>query len=233
MRKALICLLLTSTLLILTSAGSRAATVGIEEEHISINLASGWIYERNYSSGGLIYDLYMEGPDDGSLMPSFGLLDGGSWPGVVSGDTLFSEMEDELETTEDDPDITSVIVVSAPTNTTVDGYDASDCTIRMTISGMEVRSRLVIIASDGWNRAWKVMFVEEEIDWAAKSGTISTMINSISIEEKEGGGLSAAVLAGVAIVVMVAVVLVAVFVMRRKKEPQIVPVPPQAPPPIQ
>jgi hypothetical protein len=231
MRRALICVVLTLGLMIVASAGSRAATVTIEEEHISINMASGWTYERNYSMGGLIYDLYMEGPSDGTLMPPIGILDGMIWPGVVSDDMLYGEMEDELESTGDDPDVSDVTVVSAPENITVDGYEANDCTITMDVSGLDVRSRLVIIGSDGWNRVWKVMFMDENNDWAANSAVISTMIDSISIEEKEKGGLSMAVLAGVAVVVIAIVVVVAVFIMRRKKEPQQVPPPMQVPPP--
>ena len=231
MRRILYCSVLALGLLMLTAADSRAATVMLEEEHISINTASGWVYERNYTSGGLIYDLYLEGPADGSLMPPFGFVDGLAWPGVVSDEMLYDEMKDELESTEDDPDITGVTVVSAPANTTVDGYKASDCTIRMTISGVDVRSRLVIIGSDGWDRVWKVIFMDENSDWAALSASITTMVNSISIEDKEELGLSTAVMAGIAIAGIAVVVVVVVFVMKRKKEPQIAPVPPPTPPP--
>lgn len=233
MRRVLFCLALSLSLLILASAGSRAATVTIAEEHISINMASGWTYERNYTSGGLIYDLYMEGPSGTGLMPPIGLLDGSYWPGIVDDDMLYAEMEDELESTEDEPDFTGVTIVLAPSNTTVDDHEANDCTIRMNVSGLEVRSRLVIIGDPDWDRAWKVMFMDEESDWSANSAAMNTMIESISIEEKEDGGLSSAILVGIVVVVIVAVIVIGVFMMRRKKQPQMYPAPlqPPAPPP--
>jgi hypothetical protein len=232
-------ILVLLSLALALSTGARAATITIVEEHISIDAPSGWSVERNSTSSGLVYDLYMEGPSTGTgIIPPMAMLDGSAWLGAVNSGTLYAEMEREIEDIESDPDMTGLVFVSPPANTTAGGQKANDCTLRVTVSGLGTTMRLIIMASDAWNRVWKLGLLDDTADWASSQSSFNLMINSITVEEKEEADIGPILIVG-AVIAIVVIIAVAVLLLRRKKEPAPVPIvppppfeqPPQSPPP--
>lgn len=231
MRIRLYAVLVLLSLALALSTGVRAATITIVEEHISVDVPSGWSVERNSTSGGLIYDLYMEGPSTGTgIIPPMAMLDGSVWAGAVNSGTLYAEMERELEDMESDPDITSLVLVSPPANTTHGGQKANDCTLQATVSGVSTTMRFIIMASDAWNRVWKLALLDETADWSSSQSSFNLIVNSITVEEKEESDIGLILMIGI-VIALVVIVAVAVLLLRRKKEPAAAPIVP--PPPFQ
>lgn len=237
MKRLIFAMVVLASLLAVPVINAKAVTVSIAEEHVSIEVPSGWTVQRNYTSGGIIYDLHMEGPANGGLMPPIAFLDGKPWPGVVSDETLYAEMKSEIHSLETEPDVTSVIIVSAPTNMTLNGEKANDCTMRVTISGVEMRGREVIVADGDWNRVWFFIVMDDNSDWVLVASAVQQMVNSLTIEETGSPGNGVALMAGVVLAVVVIVVVVVVLLMQKRKRQQATMVQPpfapyrQVPPP--
>ncbi len=237
MQRLLCAFLVLLSLALVVTTGAHAATMTIAEEHISVDVPSGWIAERNYTSGGVVYDLYMEGSSaGGGLIPPIVMLDGTPWPGAVTSSMLYVEMKRELQSLEEEPDITGVVVVTAPTNTTQGGQKAIDCTIRMNVAGVSVTSREVIMANDDWDRSWAIVIMDDTTDWTSMQSTFSLILGSLAVEEKEASDYGILMVTGIAVAVVAAIVVV-VLLMRRKKQPATAPMKPfeqstqQMPPP--
>lgn len=230
MRIRLCAIMVLLSLSLALSTSARAATITIAEEHISIDAPSGWSVERNTTSGGLLYDLFMEGPSVGlGMIPPMAMLDGSAWPGTVNSAMLYAEMQREIEDIESDPDMWGLVFVIAPTNKTVAEQEANDCTMRLTVSGLNVTMRFIIMANDAWNRVWKLGLMDDTADWVSSQSSFSLMVNSIAVEEKDDSGLLGPMLIVGLVVAIVVIVAVAVLLLRRKKEPAPVPI---MPPPL-
>lgn len=217
------------------SCNAQATKIAIVEEHVSIEAPPAWSVERNSTLGGLVYDLYMEGPSTGTgVIPPSALFDGSYWSGTVSSGTLYEEMLREIEEMESDADISGVVLVSAPTNTTQAGQKANDCTMRASVSGISMTARLIIMASDAWNRVWKLGLFDETADWATSQRAFNLIVNSITVEEKEPSDFGLVLIIS-AVVAAVVIIVVVVLLMKRKKEPVMAPIMPppdfQQPPP--
>lgn len=229
MRVKLCAFLALLSLALLLTSSARAVTVSIAGEHISVDVPSGWSYERNYTSGGWMYDLYMEGPATSSgLLPPLAIIDGTSWTGSITSSTLYAEMEREIEDFRDDPDVTDVVILIPPTNTTQSGLKAIDCTVRMTLYNISMTSREIIMASSDWDRAWSIVFFDETADWNSVQSSFSFILASLVIEEKESSDIGTLLIVGI-VIALVVIVVVAVLLLRRKKEPALYPLmpPPQ------
>ena len=211
---------------------AQGTTVNIAYKHVSLELPSDWTYQRNYSQGGLTYDLYMEGPNDGSLISPTGLLMMSAWLGEVSQSSIWTSYKIELDDMRTSPDITGFTVVSVPENKTIGGLPAIDSTVRWTQMGVSVESRLVIAVSADWDLEYDIVFIDEASDWSASSADINSIVNSFAVEQKPGDGgngeIDGTILAigAIAVVLIVVIVVVVLLMMRKKKEP----VPMMAPP---
>jgi hypothetical protein len=220
---------MVAALLAMPLNASAATTVRMSDLHVSLELPTGWTYERNSSSGGLIYDLEIQGPTSGGYQP-YGLLDHMSWPGSVSDSSLWAEMKRERDDMRQDPDITSSVIISPGVNGTLNGVKSNTMTIDMTYSGLTIRTRMVIIASDAWNMGWKFAIASVSSQWSMYSSQIDSIINSLTVSEKTGTDQSM-LFAGVGIlIVVVVVILVVVLALRKREKRQEMP---PAPPPIQ
>jgi len=217
LRVTLIALVLVAGFLLIPNA-SAGTVVNLSDKHLSIEIPSGWTYERNASSGGVIFDLEFLGPIVDGFQP-YGLVASRSWPGVVTDSSLYAENDRELDDIVSDPGCSSWNIIVAPHNTTINGMKANDMIVAMTYSGVALRSRIVIIASDEWNTGWKVGVAVVESQYATYSSNIASIVSSLTIEEKEATELSPAVIGGILLVLAVVVVVVVLLMLRRKKEP--------------
>lgn len=216
---------------ILVSASAAAAeTIDVPSKHFSIDVPSGW----TDTSTGSGYDVQLTGP---------------------SGMTCFIESETSVNDTNFD-DLNSLmqqvlaeleaggyaISVSASTaNITVHGVKGIDTTISMTILMMTVKERIVIFASDEWDMGWMIIFAGMDPGFSQADSSMDAIVNSFSVEDKDGGGiLSGAtgiiLIAGIVAIVVIVVVVV-LLLMRRRQVPgppmQGPPMQPPAPPPTQ
>ena len=233
MRTSIVVLGLMAALFAVPLTSSAATLVNMNDLHISIELPTGWTYERNASTGGVTYDLEIQGPTSGSFQP-YGLMDHRSWPGSVSNSTLWAEMENELDDVREDPEVTSVVMISVAVNSTINGVTCNDMTIDLDYSGTTVRERLVVLASDDWNMGWKLGIACVSSQWSTYSSQIDTIINSLTVAEKPPSN-SSALLLGVGIVLAVVIVIaVVLLVMRGRKKPEPgLPATPSVQPPMQ
>jgi hypothetical protein len=237
LRVGIVVIALAASLLAVPLSSSAATTLNMSDLHISMTVPTGWTYERNASSGGVIYDLELEGPLSGGYQP-YGLMDHTSWPGTVSNSSLWAEMKKEKDDMRDDPEATSFTILSAATNGTINGIKSNDMIIQITYSGITVTERLVILASGDWNMGWKLVVATVSSQWATYSSVVNSMVNSLAVEEHTGSGqISTAVLGAIVLVVVIVIVVVVVFVMRgrgRMEEPMpYSPPPPSTPPTVQ
>jgi len=191
-----------------------------------MELPTDWTSQRNYSpAGGLTYDLYMEGPSDGSLMRPTGFLMMSAWVGEVSQSSIWASYKIELDDMRSIPDITGFTVVSAPENKTLGGIPAIDSTVRWTQMGLGAESRLIIAVSADWDLEYDIAFIDEAADWSASSADFNSIVNSFTVEQKPGdggnGGIDGMILAigAIAVVLIVVIVVVVLLMMRKKKEP--------------
>jgi len=234
LRRSLLAFVVLACLLCVPLASAQGVTVNIAYKHVSLELPADWLYERNYSFTGITYDLYMEGPDDGSLIPPYGCMMMSAWLGVVSQSSMWATFKSGLDDLKSDPDMTGVVVVSAPTNKTLGDIPAIDCTLRYTVSGMALEMRMIMAVSDDWNLEYDMVFVDEASDWSASSADINSIVNSFTVAQKQttggDGGIDTTVLAiaAIAVVLIVVVVVVVLLLMQKKKEPV-----PMMPPPVQ
>jgi hypothetical protein len=200
-------------------ANASAGTVlNLSDKHISIEIPSGWTYERNASSGGVIFDLEFQGPIVDGFRP-YGLLKSQPWPGVVTDSSLYAENNDEMDDLRSDPECSSLNIIAAPHNITINGMKANDMVVVWTYSGVVLRERVVIIASDEWNVGWKVGVGVIEAQYSDYSSDIESIMSSLMVEEKKATVLSPAVIGGMLLVVAIIVVAVVLLMLRRKKEP--------------
>jgi hypothetical protein len=234
LRVGIVVLALAASLLAVPLNASAATTLNMSDLHISMTVPTGWTYERNASSGGVIYDLELQGPLSGGYQP-YGLMDHTSWPGTVSNSSLWAEMKKEKDDMRDDPEASYFTVLSAATNGTINGIKSNDMIIQVTYSGITITERLVILASGDWNMGWKFVVATVSSQWSTYSGVVNSMVDSLTVAEHTGGAeMSMAILGGIVLIAVVVVIVVVVFVMRgrgRKEEPMpYTPAPPSTPP---
>jgi hypothetical protein len=217
--------------MLMVPLNASAATVRMSDLHISMELPTGWTYERNASSGGIIYDCEIEGPLSGGFQP-YGLLDHMDWPGSVSNSALWAELESEIDDVREDPDFTYSAIVSVPTNGTINGVKSCDMTMDMTTSGVTMRGRMVVIASDSWNMGWKLFIATVSTEWSTHSAQINSIFVSLTVSEKEETDISMVLIGGIVLAVVVVIIVVAVVMMRArdKREEQNALQPPIQPP---
>ncbi len=237
MRVGIVVLALAASLLAVPLNASAATTLNMSDLHISLTIPTGWTYERNASSGGVTYDLELQGPLSGGYQP-YGLMDHTSWPGTVSNSTLWAEMKDEKDDMRNDPEASYFTILSAAKNGTINGIKSNDMTIQVTYSGLTITERLVVLANGDWNMGWKLVVATVSSQWSTYSDVVDSIINSLTVAEHTGGAeMSMALLGAIALVVVVVVVVVVVFVMRgrgKKEEPTpYTPAPTSAPPRVQ
>lgn len=218
MKVELIALVLIAGFLLAPANLAASTLVTLSDKHLSIEIPSGWTYERNASSGGVIYDLEFLGPIVDGFQP-YGLLMSRSWPGVVTDSSLFAENKDELEGLKSEPGFSSVTVITAPHNTTINGMKANDMVVTMTYSGVILRERIVVIASDAWNMGWKVGVAVVDTQYSNYASAIESTMSSLSVEEKKATEISPTMIGGILLVVAIVVVAVVLLMLRRKKEP--------------
>lgn len=232
------CLILLVAAMMLVPLNAAASTVvRMSDLKISIEIPTGWTYQRNASSGGITYDLEVQGPSSGGFRP-FGLMSHRDWPGTVSDSTLWAEMNKDLGDARADPDISSVTVVSPATNTSINGVKASDMTVTMVISGVLVKEREVILASSSWHLAWNLVIAVLGSQWNNYSSNLDSIINSLTVNEKATAELSTSLIIGIIVGVVAVVVIVILVAMRGKKKaalipPQMPPLQPSMQPPLQ
>jgi hypothetical protein len=231
-------LALAATLLAVSLNSEAATTLNMSDLHISMEIPTGWTYERNSSSGGVIYDLEIQGPVSGGYQP-YGLLDHSRWPGTVSDSSLWAEMKKERDDIRNDPEASYVVIASPATNGTINGTKSCDMTMLMTYSGVSVKERIVILASSDWNMGWKLAIACVNAQWTTYSSQIDTMISSMTVEEKTSTEMSMVYVGVGLLVVVVVVILIVVMVMRdrgKRDDAMLMtppPVPPQMQPPYQ
>lgn len=230
MRKTLCAFVLVFGMLMVPLNAS-AGAVRMSDLHISLELPADWTYERNVSSGGITYDCSIEGPLFAGFRP-YGLLDHISWPGSVSDSTLWAEIESEIDDAREDPEITYTAIVSVPTNGTINGVKCCDMIMDMTTSGVTLRGRMVVLASDSWNMGWKLIVAVVDYDWSTYSAQVNSIFNSITVTEKDEADISMVLIGGIALAVVVVIIVVAVVMMRArdKREEQNALQPPIQPP---
>lgn len=221
-----------AALLVVPMNASAATTVNMKELHISIEIPTGWTYERNASSGGIIYDLEIQGPTSGGYQP-YGLMDHITWPGSVSDSSLWAEMKKERDDMMQSSEVTGQTMISPAANTTINGMKCSDMTIEANFDGIVIRERLVILASDDWNMGWKLVLASVSSQWSTYTSPISSTISSLTVAEKTGTDMSMALLgAGILIVVIVVAVIIVVVMRGRKKPAAVAQYPPPVEPPL-
>jgi hypothetical protein len=214
-------------MMLLPAAFVQGTTVNLSDKHVSIYVPANWTSQRNYTTKGVTYDLWIEGPVSGGYRP-LGDLSTRPWLGSITDNTLYTQMTYAIDGAKTTYGSSNVQVVSAPANITLNGEHASDATVLVAVSGVTFRERWVIVISGAWHQAFGLSLEAVDTQWSDYSDTFSTIVNSITIAEKENavGGQSMRVIVGigVAVVVVVAVVLLAV----RKKRQTVVILPPQA-----
>lgn len=132
----------------------------------------------------------------------------------------------------------SVSVVVATQNITVDGIMGVDVTISMTVTSVSVKERIVIFASEDWGLGWFFIFAGVDPGFTQSDAGMDAIVNSFTVEEKDGGGglLSGttAILIGVGVAVVVVVIVVLLLLMKKKPAPVAPfpgpPIPPEQPP---
>jgi hypothetical protein len=232
-RNSILALAILASLLCVPIVSAQGTTVSIPYKHVSMDVPSDWMYQRNYTYGGIQYGLYMEGPSDGSLMSTVGLLMMSAWQGAVSQSSIWASYRAELDVLRSNPDVSGFVIVSTPTNKTLGGIPAIDSTLRFTEMGVEFESRVIVAVSADWSLEYDLLFLDEASDWSAVSADINLVVNSFEVEAKpagDGGGIDSTVLAigAIAVVLIVVIVVVVLLMMRKKKEPV-----PMGPPPVQ
>lgn len=214
-------------MMLLPAAFVQGTTVNLSDKHVSIDVPANWNSQRNYTTLGVTYDLWIEGPVSGGYRPVGDLLTG-PWLGSITDNTLYAEVTHAIDGMKTTYGSSNVQVVSAPVNITLNGEHASDATLLITSSGVAIRESLVIVVSGAWMQEYALALAVIDSQWSSYSATFSTIVNSITIAEKENavGGQSMLVVVGigVAVAVVVAVVLFAV----RKKRQAVAILPPQA-----
>jgi len=222
-------------LMLLLSASAQGAVVSLSDKHVSIDVPSGWISERNHSIGGVIYDLYMESPASGGYKADGTLLTG-PWLGSITDATLYAAMTQSIDEAKTAFGSANVEIVSAPANTTVGGEHANDVTLKVTVSGTVVKERFVIVVSSVWKEQYALAFAVVDSQWSSYSGVFSASINSLTFAQKQGGTgeLPIALIVGVVLIVII-IVVVALLMVKKKKQPtSILQQPAQPPmPPLQ
>ena len=208
-------------------SASAGTLVDLPDKHISIEMPSGWTAQRNQSSGGIIYDLEIEGPGPGGI--PYGLLFVDFWPGVVTDASLYAETERAVDEVREDPECMDFGFVSIPQNLTINGMKANAVTIQVSFSGPMVRERLIMMASDGWNLGYGLVVACPDSEYSSYASDIQSIENSITIDPKDVSGTSMLIVVGLGVVVVAVIVIVIVLLLMKKKGPEPMPF---SPPPI-
>ncbi len=216
------------------AAPAQAGVVAVSSAHATINVPSGWTYQRNYSSSGTTLDLYITSPLSASGMV-VGFFGHESASGSVTPTELYQEVQSELES----GGFTGVTYVVVPRNITIGELPACDVTISATEGTTSVYERVTIAFSSDWHLTYMFVFAVISTGWSSYSSQIDATITSLTVEDKAagggGGGISSSLLLALGLViVVVVVVIVVVLLMMRRKKAQAVPMMPmqQAPPPM-
>jgi len=194
-------------------ASDNGTRVAVPEKHFSIEVPTGWTYERNVSTevptGTVLYDLIIYRPPNGSNLLS--LLTIGTWPwsGIISDEAIYEEQLVQLDDFKSNTRVSNLTFVSPPSNITVDGEKANTCTSSYQDGGEELIMSGLVVVSDDWNMSYYLTFMGYYSEWARDSPTWDQMINSFHIEKNKEpvswltlGMLSALVVAAVAAVVL-------------------------------
>jgi hypothetical protein len=222
------CLILLVAVMMLVPLNAAASTVvNLSDLNISIEIPTGWTYERNASSGGITYDLQVQGPSSGGFRP-FGLMAHEDWPGTVSDSTLWAQMKKDLGDIRAESGISSVIVVSPATNITINGVKGCDMILTLMTSGVLVEEREVILASSSWHMAWSLVVAVVGSQWNSYSSNVNSMVNSLTVNERAAAELPTSLMIGILVGVVAVVVVIVLVVMRGKKKAALIP--PQMPP---
>ena len=210
----------------LFAAPTQAGIVGVSSAHATLSLPSGWIYERNYTDtdSGLKYDLMISNQAGTSAV--FGLFFHEAAPGNVDmEDTegLYEEIRAEMES----GGFTDISYIVAPRNITIGGLPACDLTISADAGMVLVTERATAIYSSDWHQIYMFVFAVASTGWLSYSSSIDSIVMSLSVDEKVGGGLSSAMtLALIGVVVAAIVVVLVVYLLMRKKKPESMMAPP-------
>jgi len=220
------------TLILLPVAFVQGSIVNLSDKHVSIDVPVGWTSQRNYTTVGVTYDLWIEGPVSGGYRP-VGTLLVGPWPGRITNETLYAEMTHAIDELKTSYGSSNVQVVSAPVNKTINGEHASDATVLVTASGVTIRERVVIVVSGAWKQEYGLALAVVDAQWSTYSATFSAIVNSLTVAEKEEttGELSMPAIVGVVLLVVVIIVIVVLLAVRKKKQAVAIQ-PPSVQPPV-
>lgn len=209
--------------MLLAPVNSAAAgtVVKMTDKEVSIDVPSGWSYERNVSRGGVVHDLEMKGPADSDGNRPVADLDSGTWQKSSSSSDLSSEMEKEISNEESQPDH-SVEVVEAPHNMTINGEKANDMTLRITTSGVKERERVVLVVSTKLQKSYTFRATDSDSHYDPHASDIQSMVSSIKVIEKSSKTLSNAAVLGivVGVIVVAAIVGIGAAIVLRRKTPK-------------
>ena len=216
--------------MLLPAAFVQGTTVNLSDKHVSIDVPGNWNSQRNYTTLGVTYDLWIEGPVSGGYRPVGDLLTG-PWFGSITDNTLYAEVTHAIDGMKTTYGSSNVQVVSAPANITLNGEHASDATLLITSSGVTIRERLVIVVSGAWMQEYALALAVVDSQWSSYSATFSAIVNSLTIAEKEGtaGGLLMPTIVGIVSVAVVVIVVVLLATRKKKQTPAILPSPVQPP----
>lgn len=235
MRFAPIAALFVSALMLIDVGSCAAASVRMNNIHVTLEIPAGWTYERNVTNDGEFYDLEMQCAVGGTL--AYGLLTHTKWDKIVSNNTLWGELKLGMSEVEEDPEVTYFAVVIPPANKTINGIKACQADVKVAYSGPVVRERLVVLASDEWNIGWAMAFACVDEEWIGFAPQITSIINSFTVDEYTGVETGWMLTAALVIAVIVVAAVVVVFVASRRKRgpPEVpaTPVPPAQEPPLQ
>ena len=219
-------ILIVLSILILSclSTVSAETDVRIENKHITITLPAGWNYERNVTNDGDFYDLEFASPARG-LVPAQGTLLTDAWTKAVNNLTLYVEMQATISYVKNSPVFTSVTIISAPQNRTINGMMAIDATIHtITTESIDMRERVVIMASNGWNLAWAVVFATLDSEYSLYGSDINSIIDSMIVDAEPGNPLQnmsgAILIGGIAGATAIAIIVAVIIRNSRKKKSQ-------------
>ena len=206
-------------LMLLPVASVQGTIVNLPDKHVSIDVPADWTWQRNYTIVGVTYDLWIEGPVSGGHKPVATLLIF-PWPGSITDDTLYAQMTYSIDELKTSYGSANVQVVSEPVNTTLNGERASDATVLVTASGVTIRERCVIVASGAWKLGYGLALAVVDVQWSNYSATFSTIVNSLTVAEKEktAGGLLMPVIIGIGLVVVVVIITVVLLAVRKKNQ---------------
>lgn len=191
------------------SASDNGTRVVVPEKLFSIEVPTGWTYDRNVSQGAVFFDLIIYGPSNGGSLLS--LLAIGTWPwsGIVSDEAVYEAQLVQLDDFRSNPGISNLTFVSPPSNITVDGEKANRCNSSFQAGGQEYIMSGLVVVSDDWNMSYYLTFTDDYSDWAGDSPTWDQIIDSFHIEKNKEpvswltiGLLSAVMVAAVAAVVL-------------------------------